>query len=77
MYTDKNSQFYSNWTAYLNEFRQYIEKGYQFTRLAVQEPFGVMILKASYGMKHRFANVTGIMNDFPKDSLISFHKSSS
>ena len=49
-----------NWTAYLEQFREYIEKGFQFTRLAVQEPYGVMILKASYGMKHRLAsNVTG------------------
>lgn len=29
-----------NWTAYLERFREYIEKGFQFTRLAVQEPYG-------------------------------------
>ena len=34
-----------NWTSYLERFREYIEKGFQFTRLAVQEPYGVMILK--------------------------------
>ena len=49
----------SNWTGYLDKFRDYIEKGFQFSRLAVQEPYGVMILKASYDMKHRFDNVTG------------------
>ena len=30
----------SNWTAYLDKYREYIEKGFQFTRLAVQEPYG-------------------------------------
>ena len=30
----------SNWTAYLEKYRDYIEKGFQFTRLAVQEPYG-------------------------------------
>ncbi|XP_023324842.1 uncharacterized protein LOC111698676 [Eurytemora carolleeae] len=39
----------SNWTSYLERFREFIEKGAQFTRLAVQEPWGVMILQASYG----------------------------
>ena len=28
---------------YLNQ--SFIEKGFQFTRLAVQEPYGVMVLK--------------------------------
>ena len=37
-----------NWTSYLERFRKYIEKGFQFTRLAVQEPYGVMILKVPY-----------------------------
>ena len=33
----------SNWTAYLEKYRDYIEKGFQFTRLAVQEPYGKSI----------------------------------
>ena len=37
----------ANWTGYFNEHYDKISKGYQFTRLAVQEPYGVMILKAS------------------------------
>ena len=37
-----------NWTAYLDQFREFIEKGFQFTRLAVQEPYGVMILQVRY-----------------------------
>jgi len=36
-----------NWTAYLEQFRSFIEKGFQFTRLAVQEPYGVMILQVN------------------------------
>jgi len=39
----------TNWTLYLERFREFIEKGAQFTRLAVQEPWGVMILQASFG----------------------------
>ncbi|TRY72690.1 hypothetical protein TCAL_05397 [Tigriopus californicus] len=35
----------SNWTAYLDKFQEWIEQGFQFTRLAVQEPYGVMILQ--------------------------------
>ena len=35
----------SNWTEYLSRYEKYIEKGFQFTRLAVQEPNGVMILR--------------------------------
>ena len=35
----------TNWTAYLDKYQEYVENGYQFTRLAVQEPFGVMILQ--------------------------------
>ena len=35
----------SNWTAYLEKYEEWIEKGFQFTRLAVQEPYGVMILQ--------------------------------
>ena len=34
-----------NWTAYLDRYQEWIEKGFQFTRLAVQEPYGVMILQ--------------------------------
>ena len=34
-----------NWTGYLAQYKDNIVKGYQFTRLAVQEPYGVMILK--------------------------------
>ena len=37
----------SNWTAYLEKYEEWIEKGFQFTRLAVQEPYGVMILQVS------------------------------
>ncbi len=36
-----------NWTAYLDQFRSFIEKGFQFTRLAVQEPYGVMVLQVT------------------------------
>ncbi len=36
-----------NWTAYLERHRKWIEKGFQFTRLAVQEPYGVMILQVA------------------------------
>ncbi len=35
-----------NWTAYLERHQKWIERGFQFTRLAVQEPYGVMILQA-------------------------------
>lgn len=42
-----NDSQLGNWTAYLDRFREYIEKGFQFTRLAVQEPYGVMILKVA------------------------------
>ena len=34
-----------NWTGYLEEYFNIIETGFQFTRLAVQEPHGVMILR--------------------------------
>lgn len=37
----------ANWTAYLLKYREYIEKGYQLTRLAVQEPYGVMVLQVT------------------------------
>ena len=30
---------------FVERFREFIEKGAQFTRLAVQEPWGVMILQ--------------------------------
>ena len=40
----------SNSTAYLEKFREGIEKGYQLTRLAVQEPLGHMILKVNKSM---------------------------
>ena len=35
----------THWKTYLEKFRVQIEKGAQFTRLAVQEPSGTMILK--------------------------------
>ena len=38
-------QLHENWTEYLDQNREFIEKGFQFTRLAVQEPYGVMILR--------------------------------
>ena len=41
--TDENSL--GNWTAYLEKHQKWIERGFQFTRLAVQEPYGVMILQ--------------------------------
>ena len=37
-----------NWTAYLDKFREYIEKGFQFTRLAVQEPYGKKSIERSF-----------------------------
>lgn len=42
----------------IGRYGEWIEKGFQFTRLAVQEPNGVMILQASYGLKTRFGNYT-------------------
>lgn len=52
----RKGEFYDeeagNWTAYLDQFRTYIEKGFQFTRLAVQEPNGVMILQVN-SLKYR------------------------
>ena len=35
----------TDYKMYLEKFREQIEKGAQFTRLAVQEPLGNMILK--------------------------------
>ena len=43
--TRRGNEPESNWTGYLEQHRDKISKGYQFTRLAVQEPYGVMILK--------------------------------
>lgn len=57
----------SNWTAYLDKFQEWIEQGFQFTRLAVQEPYGVMILQASYGMRKRFGNYTDFNPYFGTD----------
>ena len=34
-----------NWSGYLAAHRKYIETGFQFPRLAVQEPQGIMILR--------------------------------
>ena len=31
-------------------YQKYIEEGFQFTRLAVQEPYGVMVLKVSHNI---------------------------
>jgi len=56
-----------NWTSYLNDHRQYIERGYQFTRLAVQEPYGVMILQASYGTHKRSGDFTDFNPYFGTD----------
>ncbi len=36
-----------NWSAYLEKHQKWIERGFQFTRLAVQEPYGVMILQVT------------------------------
>ena len=36
-----------SWTEYLEEHFQIIETGFQFPRLAVQEPQGVMVLRVS------------------------------
>ena len=33
---------------YLDKFQPYIESGNHFANLAVQEPYGTMILKAAY-----------------------------
>ena len=39
----------SNWREYLEKYRKYIVSGTHFSNFAVQEPGGVMVLKASYG----------------------------
>ena len=46
-------QVQENWTVYLEENREFIEQGFQFTRLAVQEPYGVMILGVSFTIHYR------------------------
>ncbi len=35
----------NDWREFLDQHGKWIEKGSQFTRLAVQEPYGVMILQ--------------------------------
>ena len=42
---------YANWTGYLERYRPYIVSGTHLTSFAVQEPAGIMILKANYGEK--------------------------
>ena len=37
----------SLWREHLEKYGEYVEKGFQFTRMAVQEPDGVMILQES------------------------------
>ena len=44
----------SNWTAYLDRYREYIEKGFQFTRLAVQEPYGKLLAFLKFVSKRNF-----------------------
>ncbi|CAB4068103.1 ASICN [Lepeophtheirus salmonis] len=57
----------ANWTAYFEKYGEWIQKGFQFTRLAVQEPYGVMILRASYGTKKRYGNSTDFNPYFGTD----------
>ena len=45
-----------SWTEYLKEHLKIIETGFQFPRLAVQEPQGIMILRASYGEDMLYGN---------------------
>ena len=45
-----------SWTEYLEEHFQIIETGFQFPRLAVQEPQGVMVLRVS-NLKERIINI--------------------
>ena len=48
----------SNWTAYLDRYREYIEKGFQFTRLAVQEPYGKLLAFSKF-----------VLVSFPKETF--------
>ena len=44
-----NDTDYRNWKSYLEKYREYIISGTHFTNFAVQEPGGIMVLKAKYG----------------------------
>ena len=53
--------------SYRSKFSKLIEKGAQFTRLAVQEPLGHMILKASFGNRTKPGTSKDFMPHFGTD----------
>ena len=52
--------------SYRSQFSKLIEKGAQFTRLAVQEPLGHMILRASFGNRTKPGTSKDFMPHFGK-----------
>ena len=61
---DEDDDKLDDWEEYLKKYGEYIEKGFQFTRMAVQEPYGVMVLQVLCCMQHTPYTIRSVLTLF-------------